>query len=233
MRSFFKRFSITGSHSKKEKKKKEEEQKEEKVVEKYAAPVFRKEVEEKSMSLSADFEDDEYFFGSCFRGDVSGLRNYLNNQTNEAAKKSRIRSKDSFGRTALHFACDAGVVEMVKLLVSNGANLYDADSDGCTPIHRAARNGSVEIIEFLLKSQEKSDLERILNLTTKETKRTPLHIATLERHHDVAKLLLKYGAKRNMQDAFGNAPKHYGLRCDGDDVRFGGSEKKFRNGLCC
>ena len=232
MRSFFKRFSITGSHSKKEKKK-EEEQKEEIVVEKYAAPVFRKEVEEKSMSLSADFDDDEYFFGACFRGEVASLKNYLSNQTNEDVKKSRIRSKDSFGRTALHFACDAGEFEIVKLLVTNGAYAYDVDSEGYTPVHRAARNGSVEIVEFLLKSQEKSDLERILNLTTKETKRTPLHIATLERHHDVAKLLLKYGAKRNMQDAFGNAPKHYGLRCDGDDVRFGGSEKEFRNGLCC
>ena len=53
----------------------------------------------------------------------------------------------------------------------------------------------MEIVEFLLKSQEKSDLERILNLTTKETKRTPLHIATLERHHGVAKLLLRARCK--------------------------------------
>ena len=234
MRSFFKRFSITGSHSN-EKEKKEEAQKEEKVVRKYDAPVFRKEVEEKSMSLSADFDDDEYFFGACFRGEVASLKNYLSNQTNEDVKKSRIRSKDSFGRTALHFACDAGVFEIVKLLVTNGAYAYDVDSEGYTPVHRAARNGSVEIIEFLLNSQEKSDLERVLNLTTKETRRTPLHIATLECHHGVAKVLLKHGAKRNIQDIFGNAPKHYGLRYDGDDVRFGGDseDKKFRNGLCC
>ena len=71
-----------------------------------------------------------------------GAEKLLKNQTNETAKKSRIRSKDSFGRTALHFACDAGVVEMVKLLVSNGANLYDADWTDVLPftaLHETVR----------------------------------------------------------------------------------------------
>ena len=189
----------------------------------------------------------QFFFGACFQGNVNMLRKYFNASTDIDKKRARILSKDSSDRTALHFACDSGALDVVQLLISNGAieSICVFDSDGCTPLHRAVRNGSSDVVKFLLEAQKKHNkkyLPIVLNaITSDTTKRTALHIAALERKHEIAKLLLQYGADKNMKDKFGNEPKAYGL------VQFdeGGSSehhdccipgkggKQYRSGMCC
>ena len=62
------------------------------------------------------------------------------------------------GRTALHFAAYEGKVEIVKYLISKGANVNAKDDTGATPLHCAAAdtgheehdNGKLEVAKILI-----------------------------------------------------------------------------------
>jgi len=59
--------------------------------------------------------------------------------------------KDEEGRTALHFAVDRHREDIVKFLVSCGANVNAAEQDGSTPLHYACVCENENLIEFLIK----------------------------------------------------------------------------------
>ncbi len=46
--------------------------------------------------------------------------------------------QDSNGWTPLHYACDHGDLEVVKILINDGANLSKFSNTGFYPIHIAA-----------------------------------------------------------------------------------------------
>lgn len=47
--------------------------------------------------------------------------------------------------------CGVGHVEVVKLLVSRGADKSSKDKQGYTPLHAAAASGYIEIVKYLLR----------------------------------------------------------------------------------
>ncbi|OIW33037.1 ankyrin [Coniochaeta ligniaria NRRL 30616] len=49
-----------------------------------------------------------------------------------------LSQRDSFGRTALHYACSSGQPESVAFLLAHGADVRAADSEGGTPLHACA-----------------------------------------------------------------------------------------------
>jgi len=56
----------------------------------------------------------------------------------------------SDGLNALHHCCRAGNLELVKLLVSYGADVRLATRDGWTPLHIAVGAGHQDVVRFLL-----------------------------------------------------------------------------------
>lgn len=65
-----------------------------------------------------------------------------------------VKEQDSAGWTPLHEACNWGRVDIVNLLLDNGADINDPGGSGCegvTPLHDAASNAHFEIIDLLLK----------------------------------------------------------------------------------
>jgi len=64
--------------------------------------------------------------------------------------------------SALHEASSKGFLEVVELLVENGADILLLNGTDMTPIHLAARDGQTQIVEFLLAKVGKVP-ERILN----------------------------------------------------------------------
>jgi len=54
------------------------------------------------------------------------------------------------GSTSLHRASQQGHDEVVKLLLSKGADIRLKDSDGCTALHRAASSNRVSACRLLL-----------------------------------------------------------------------------------
>lgn len=57
---------------------------------------------------------------------------------------------DLSGNTALTYACAGGFVDVVKVLLKEGANIEDHNENGHTPLMEAASAGHVEVARVLL-----------------------------------------------------------------------------------
>lgn len=103
----------------------------------------------------------------------------------------RVAIRDN--QTLLHIAADYQRVEIVKILLENGA-LVDATSYlNHTSLHSAVESGSIEIVEILLDHGASINARREAHYWYIE-KATPLHIAAKNNHCEMLKLLLSRGA---------------------------------------
>ncbi|KAM3502829.1 hypothetical protein MY10362_004584 [Beauveria mimosiformis] len=120
----------------------------------------------------------------CFRmiqGDVEFVKNFLESSSDAALllhgvysglhSKQSARENDgagslefdqfTYGTTALHIAAQGQYPEIVRLLVTKGANMDAQDVNGCTPLMEAAFWGRLENARILLDSGANEFLECI------------------------------------------------------------------------
>lgn len=71
----------------------------------------------------------------------------------------QINEKNIGGASALALACRKDNVEIVKILINNGAIVNNVDNEGWTPLMRAANSGNYEIVEILLNA--KADVTKV------------------------------------------------------------------------
>ncbi len=108
------------------------------------------------------------------------------------------------GRTALHQAAVNGNINVLKLLLSHGAQVNSFNSLNETPLHFAARFGQLSALKVLIAHGAR------LNEKSKHTKDTPLLAAAESGHENIIRVLLDAGAKKEERDAFGkSAPERY------------------------
>ncbi|KAF9104948.1 acyl-CoA binding domain-containing protein 6 [Mortierella sp. AM989] len=97
-----------------------------------------------TLAFPQDNDSGEDLFDSAKNGSVESLRAAL------TANPDMAFLKDDMDFTMLHWACDRGSLEKVKLLVETyNANVNAQDADGCTPLHCACLSGWPEIISYL------------------------------------------------------------------------------------
>jgi len=93
------------------------------------------------------------------------------------------------GKSLLIAAAEAGHDDIVKLLLKRGADFYHL-YQGENALHIAAKNGHVKVVEEILKYSkapiDKLDQQHMLS---------PLQMAIINGHHDVAEVLLNNQAK--------------------------------------
>jgi ankyrin repeat protein len=90
---------------------------------------------------------------------------------------------------SLHEAAIAGLMEKVKSLVAEGADVNAMDDQlAGTPLHLAVYGGQKEVIEFLI--AKGADVN-----ARNKWDRTPLHIALDQGDTEIAELLRKHGAR--------------------------------------
>ena len=63
---------------------------------------------------------------------------------------SYIDAKNSFGNTALHWACLGGHLDIVKLLLSRGAQPAAANDKDQIPLDLAAFNSHMHVVDYFL-----------------------------------------------------------------------------------
>ncbi|ROL47301.1 26S proteasome non-ATPase regulatory subunit 10 [Anabarilius grahami] len=117
---------------------------------------------------------------------------------------SLVTKTDQDSRTALHWACSAGHVDIVQfllnlgvevnlqddiaqILLENGADPNATDKLQSTPLHRASAKGNFRLIQLLLKESASTNIQD-------SEGNTPLHLACDEERADAAKLLVEHGA---------------------------------------
>lgn len=133
--------------------------------------------------------------------------------------RADVNAKESFGgQTAIMWAAAQGQAEMVKLLAAHGADVNargivrqwdrkviteprpkDLNKGGFTPLLYAAREGCVACARYLVEAGADKDLED-------PDRVTPLNMALLNLHFDVAAYLIQAGADVNKWDLFGRTP---------------------------
>ncbi|KAH9055814.1 hypothetical protein EDB83DRAFT_2552607 [Lactarius deliciosus] len=96
-------------------------------------------------------------------------------------------------------------VEIVWLLLENGADLNVWGSGDNTPLHLASDRGFPDVVRWLL--------DRGLDLEAKETtESTALHLAACAGHLEVAEILLEHNAEVEARDNRGRVPLHDAAR---------------------
>ncbi len=133
--------------------------------------------------------------------------------------RADVNAKEAWGgQTALMWAAARGQGEMVTLLASRGADVNargvirqwerkvineprpkDLNKGGFTPLLYAAREGCVDCARHLIAAGADPDLDDPDRLT-------PLNMALLNLHFEVAAVLIKGGADVNKWDLFGRTP---------------------------
>lgn len=108
---------------------------------------------------------------------------------------SDISAQDHNGRTALHIACDKGVVnavQIVQLLLDHGANPSAADCSGRTPLHEGFGHNTT-ILQMLIKAGADLDPRRIPRGLT------PLYYVAMLGRESAARVLLEAGADHSIK----------------------------------
>eukprot|EP00072_Mus_musculus_P033040 XP_006500145.1 PREDICTED: uncharacterized protein LOC67575 isoform X1 [Mus musculus] len=113
--------------------------------------------------------------------------------------KHSVHDRDFKERTALHFACACGQVEVVSILLRNNCDIDAADMNFITPLMKAVQNWTYECVCILLKHG--ADPNR-----KDKNGNTSLHYAVSEDNQTLAKCLLKYSANMEQKNKDGFTP---------------------------
>ena len=107
----------------------------------------------------------------------------------------------NFGTTPLHRAARDGDTNLVKVLITNHADINAKERDGRTPLHWAALNGHLDVVNLLLVNGAAVD-------AMENDGKTPMHCAAMNDHLEIVKLLLANGAKIGARERGGVTPLH-------------------------
>jgi cytohesin len=140
-------------------------------------------------------------------GDLDGVKKFV--EGNPAI----VQSKDSYGKTPLHYAAALEQKDVAAFLVAHGAEVNARDNIGMAPLHSAARAGRMDTVELLLANKAEVDAKDSAAVT-------PLFEAAIlgNNHADVVELLIAHGADPNAKDRVGHTPLMDAAR-DGDVAR--------------
>ena len=96
-------------------------------------------------------------------------------------------------RSALHWACMKGNMELAMALVNRGADVDARDVNQCTPLHYACDKGNMELAMALVDRGADVDARSVDQCT-------PLHIACMKGNMEVAMALVDRGADVNARN---------------------------------
>ena len=110
-----------------------------------------------------------------------------------------VNAQDQTGYTPIIVAIESGNNEILKVLIENGANLYEKHPlFGKLTLHTACYYENEEAVEILLKADRK-----LVNVHSGNDGWLPLQDATLKSNAKIVEILLKYGANPLLTDAHG------------------------------
>jgi ankyrin repeat protein len=113
-----------------------------------------------------------------------------------------VEELDYIGKTPLHIAMEQDSLELVELLLENGASPEIPTSDGEYPIHLASQIHDSE--DFVL-----TLIDHGVNINRRdEHGNTALHYAVLNGNDVMIEVLLESGADVNIQNNYGKTPLH-------------------------
>lgn len=114
---------------------------------------------------------------------------------------------DKNGKTALHHACTAKDINLIKYLVKNGVDINKQDMHGRTVLHQSARN--IEMVKCFIECDIDVNIQDSTGLTG-------LHYACSWWNAEIVELLIKNGADVNITDKYNRTCLHHA--CLGENL---------------
>lgn len=98
----------------------------------------------------------------------------------------------------LLLAAHKGCTEIVRVLISSGANINKQNTDGLTPVMAAAMNGHIAALRVLYENNAD------INLQTAKDRHTALMLTVMTKQKESLKVLLEMGANAALRNARGD-----------------------------
>ena len=99
--------------------------------------------------ITRNFHANPLLHEAAPRGNVLQLQRLLQNRRSCVNVQRLFSERDERGKTPLMWACLNNSVDVIKFLLSNGADLYARDSSGQTPFLHACRGKAREVLALL------------------------------------------------------------------------------------
>ncbi|CAB0031871.1 unnamed protein product [Trichogramma brassicae] len=121
----------------------------------------------------------------------------------------QVDARDNDGRTPLHVSIRNGNINLMKFLLTRGANPNLANENGFTTLHIACQRkyDDVDLLKMLFEAADKFNKPLQVDARDKSDC-TPLHLALNCGHEQIAEWLLRKGADLNLANAKGSTPLH-------------------------
>ncbi|KAL7933672.1 hypothetical protein V8C35DRAFT_327627 [Trichoderma chlorosporum] len=150
--------------------------------------------------IEADREHDRKKYEDSLEELNRRHRQALEQQAKEHANMGRVWTQDG-DDSPLHNAARDGKADLIKLLLSQGADIEAMKNDGQTALYSAARAGRVTVVELLLDQGANIEAKRSGGFTA-------LHSAALNGHADVVEVLLERRANIEAKQSTGYTALH-------------------------
>ena len=116
-----------------------------------------------------------------------------------------------FTPTPLHEAVSHGNLNVIKILLSHGANVNALNFFGDSPLHKALQSKNNQLVGVPFHASQHAIAQLLLEHGADVNVRgwghgTPLHLASLGGFLDVSRLLIEHGADIDAQDDDGQTP---------------------------
>ena len=126
---------------------------------------------------------------------------------NSMSNQNIIHSKDNDGKTALLISIEQGHINIIKLLLENGANVHDTDKDKNTALHFAARN------KYGIKKHQEHIVKLLLDKGVRpygknNHHKTPLHQACSTGNLAIVQMLLTNNSNIKIKNTSIHNPIH-------------------------
>jgi ankyrin repeat protein len=139
---------------------------------------------------------------SITQDDIKALKSLLESNADPNATHGRLL------RTPLHECARLNRPAHARLLLSYGAIADADDAAGDTPLHLASWEGAVDVASVLLSSGAGDQTDMVDRLSGRDGN-APLFCAVAARHIDVARVLVRHGARVEMRTgADDSSPLH-------------------------
>ncbi len=108
-----------------------------------------------------------------------------------------LETQNKQGCTPFLLACASGQIEVIDLLLDQGASFHDRNGEGNTAFHLASMNGKKEVLEYLLKMEWPHADQ---NMQHNNLGQTPFVLACAGGHVQVVRYLIDAGLKGNIDN---------------------------------
>ncbi|XP_050524337.1 protein fem-1 homolog B [Daktulosphaira vitifoliae] len=146
---------------------------------------------------------------AAINGQIKIIKHLLNKFKVNLNVEGKVKHFGSMveGATALWCAAGSGHLEIVKILLENGAFVDYCTKTKSTPLRAACYLGRLDIVKSLVENGANVNATNIFNSTC-------LMIASYRGHKNVVKFLLENGADVNQQTNCGATAMHFAAQAD-------------------